>query len=61
MNEQWKSQESGSQGWNDVVNANHGCNEVGNEIREERDQGEVAKQNKQKNLLNSSQNQKVRD
>lgn len=48
-----------------MVNPNHGCNEAGSEVREETDQGEIAKQNKTKrntrNLLNSSQNQEVRD
>lgn len=62
INEQWKSQKTNSHCWAEVVNPNQGCNEVGSEVREERDQGEVAKQNKtkQKNLLNSSQNQRLK-
>lgn len=46
INEQWKSQKTSSHCWAEVVNPNPGCNEVGSEVREERDQGEVAKQNK---------------
>ena len=63
MNEQCKSQETGSYCWAEVVNPNHGCNEVESKVREERDQNKIAKQNKKqnKNLLNSRQKQEVRD